>query len=276
MNNVNAAGGSVDRLVLVGFGNMGRALVDGWLNSGFGASQLVVIDPAADAAVHAEKLGIQHAVSPADIDGQIDVAVLAVKPALIEPALQQLPPADLYLSIAAGRSLRELEQAVGRDDAAVVRAMPNTPAAIGRGVTGLCANSRVSDAQKNNAARLMTAVGSVEWLASESLMDALTAVSGSGPAYVFLLIECLAAAGVDAGLPQELAERLARQTVTGASAYAEATGADAATLRERVTSPNGTTAAALAVLQHEDGLQKLMTEAVAAAARRSRELGKAG
>lgn len=263
------------RIVLIGFGNMGRALVAGWLSNGLQPGRLTVVDPAPDAAGRAGELGIRHATVPAEVSEPIDVAVLAVKPDRIEAVLQELPPASLYLSIAAGRSLSELEQAVGRGDAALVRAMPNTPAAVGKGITGLCANRHVSAVQRETAAGLLSAVGSVEWLEDETLMDALTAVSGSGPAYVFLLIECLAAAGVEAGLPAELAARLATQTVSGAGAYAESAGVDAATLRQQVTSPNGTTAAALAVLQNEDVLKKLLRDAVAAAAERSRELGQA-
>jgi pyrroline-5-carboxylate reductase len=156
--------------------------------------------------------------------------------------------------------------------AAVVRAMPNTPAAVGRGMTVLIANERVSTAQRACAEELMGAVGAVEWVADEALMDAVTAVSGSGPAYVFLLIESLAAAGVAAGLDAVLAKRLATVTVAGAGAYAELAGEEAAELRRRVTSPGGTTQAALEVLMAEDGIPSLLERAVKAAAARSREL----
>jgi pyrroline-5-carboxylate reductase len=200
------------------------------------------------------------------------VAVLAVKPASIESVLRELPPAALYLSIAAGRSIADIAACVG-SDAAIVRAMPNTPAAIRLGVTGLCASATASSEQRELAAALMSAVGRVEWLEDEADMDALTAVSGSGPAYVFLLVECLAAAATDAGLAPDLAQRIATVTVHGAGAYAAASVADAATLRRQVTSPNGTTEAALRVLLEDDALRKLVRAAVAAAARRSRELG---
>ena len=153
-----------------------------------------------------------------------------------------------------------------------MRAMPNTPAAIGRGITVACANARVSPAMTELCTRLLAAVGEVAWIDDEAPMDAVTAVSGSGPAYAFLLIECLADAGVAAGLDPALAQRLARATVAGAGALASGSADSAATLRRNVTSPGGTTAAALDVLMGENGLAPLMTEAVRAAARRSREL----
>ncbi|MDX1562418.1 MAG: pyrroline-5-carboxylate reductase dimerization domain-containing protein [Gammaproteobacteria bacterium] len=158
-------------------------------------------------------------------------------------------------------------------DAVIVRAMPNTPAAIGAGVTCLCAGQPMTKDARATCTELMAAVGSVEWIDDESDMDAVTAVSGSGPAYVFLLIECLTEAAIAAGLDAELAARLATATVAGAGAYAANAEADAATLRRQVTSPNGTTAAALAVLQRDGALEKLIVEAVAEAKRRSQELG---
>ena len=212
---------------------------------------------------------------PAGLHTKVDVAVLAVKPAAIEAAIAELPPARFYLSIAAGRTLRELEAAAG-PGAAVVRAMPNTPAAIGLGVTALCANDSVQSGDRALASSLMQAVGIVEWLEDEAAIDAVTAVSGSGPAYVFLLIECLTAAAIDVGLDPAMAERLATATVRGAGAYAARSGVDAAALRHQVTSPNGTTAAALEVLLDNGSLETLIRRAVRAAARRSRELGSAG
>jgi pyrroline-5-carboxylate reductase len=189
------------------------------------------------------------------------------------PGLRPLLDSDtLVLSIAAGKPLALFERVLGAG-LGVVRAMPNTPAAVGRGIPVLCANAAASGAQRDLAVRLMAAVGTTHWIADEDLMHAVTAVSGSGPAYLFHLIEALAAAGAAAGLPPELAMPLARGTVTGAGELAARSTEDAATLRVNVTSPGGTTAAALAVLTAEDdGLTRLLTRAVAAAAARSREL----
>ncbi|MGD8339335.1 MAG: pyrroline-5-carboxylate reductase [Gammaproteobacteria bacterium] len=262
-------------ILIAGFGNMGRALVAGWLGSSTLDAAITVYDPDAEARDRARALGLDALAPGAAWSGSADVAVLAVKPAAIEAALSELPPARLYLSIAAGRKIPEIERLVG-SEAAVVRAMPNTPAAIGFGVTGLCANDKASSEDKKIASELMSAVGVVEWVAEESDMDAVTAVSGSGPAYVFLLIECLTAAAVESGLAPETAERLATATVRGAGAYAAASGLDAASLRRQVTSPNGTTAAALEVLLEGGALEELIRRAVRAAAKRSRELGAAG
>lgn len=259
-------------IVLAGFGNMGRALAKGWLEADAIDGQVTVVDPEAGARREAAALGLNHVASAAEISDPIDILVLAVKPGAIETVLKELPEARLYLSIAAGRTLADLEELVG-SDAAIVRAMPNTPAAIRQGVTGLCANVRVSDAQRQAAEALLGAVGTVEWLADEAEMDVLTAVSGSGPAYVFLLIECLTAAAIDLGLEPGLADRLATATVNGAGAYAADSELDAATLRAQVTSPNGTTEAALEVLLEGDVLKDLMRRAVSRAAKRSRELG---
>ena len=183
----------------------------------------------------------------------------------------RVQPGTVFLSIAAGKPLRYFAAALGAD-AAVVRAMPNTPAAIGRGMTVLCANDRAGREDRAVCGALMAAVGEVAWIDDEALMDAVTAVSGSGPAYVFYLIECLAEAAVVAGLPAALAARLARQTVLGAAELARQSDAAPATLRENVASPGGTTEAALKVLMGAAGLQPLLTHAVAVAAQRSREL----
>lgn len=259
-------------IVLAGFGNMGRALARGWLESGAGSWAISVVDPRPEALKDAQDMGLAIFADAGEIERPIDVAVLAVKPDKIEAVLARLPRAGLYLSIAAGRSIAGIARVVG-ENAAIVRAMPNTPAAIGQGITGLCANPAAGHEARESAGALMRAVGEIEWLARESDMDALTAVSGSGPAYVFLLIEALTAAAVDAGLEPGLAERLATATVRGAGAYAAASNADAATLRGQVTSPGGTTEAALGVLLENDALKKLMSAAVEAAQRRSRELG---
>jgi pyrroline-5-carboxylate reductase len=180
-------------------------------------------------------------------------------------------PQTLFLSIAAGKTLGFFGRVLG-PEAALVRAMPNTPAAIGRGIAVACANPVATPAQRALAERLLAAVGEVGWVEDERLIDAVTALSGSGPAYVFLLIECLAKAGVAAGLPAAFAARLARATVAGAGELAQRSGESAAQLRENVTSPGGTTRAALDVLMAPDGLEPLLTRAVLAAAKRSREL----
>jgi pyrroline-5-carboxylate reductase len=174
------------------------------------------------------------------------------------------------LSIMAGRTIGFLDKAL--PGAAIVRAMPNTPAAIGRGITVACPNGKVSARQRKLASELLSAIGKVEWASDETLMDAVTAVSGSGPAYVFLLAEAMTKAGIGAGLPADLATTLARETVAGSGELLHRSPLDAATLRQNVTSPGGTTAAALAVLMGPGGFDELLTKAIAAATRRGREL----
>ena len=200
--------------------------------------------------------------------------MLAVKPQVAPEVMPALAPfvgaATVVVSIMAGRTLRFLEGALPR--AALVRAMPNTPAAIGRGITVAVANAHVSQQQRALVDALLSAVGAVEWIADEALMDAVTALSGSGPAYVFLLAEAMARAGAAAGLPPALAATLARATVAGSGELLHRSPLDAATLRQNVTSPGGTTAAALEVLMADDGLEPLITSAIAAAAKRSRDL----
>jgi pyrroline-5-carboxylate reductase len=269
---------SMQRILLIGFGNMGQALARGWLASGRTASSIVVVDPVPAARAAATELGLE-AVEHLEIASvetvPAEIVVFAIKPAQVEQAAvlgrEALAAGGVCLSIVAGKTLGVYASLLGTD-AAVVRAMPNTPAAIGRGITVLCASLAVTKQQRAACGELMAAAGSVEWIEDESLMDAVTAVSGSGPAYVFLLIECLAEAGREAGLPGDLAVRLARETVAGAGAYAAQADVDAGELRRRVTSPNGTTQAALESLMANGELAKLMTSAVAAATNRSREL----
>ncbi|MGQ9371427.1 pyrroline-5-carboxylate reductase [Azospirillum sp. A39] len=263
------------KLLLVGCGKMGGALLDGWLRAGT-TERVVVVEPGGLPAAVSHPAVSAVAGADALPDGFVpDVVVLAVKPQVMEsvlPAYARLTgPATVFLSIAAGRPIGYFEERLGAA-AAVVRSMPNTPAAIGRGITVACANARVGTEQAALCERLLGAVGDVAWIADEAQMDAVTALSGSGPAYVFLLVEALARAGEDAGLPAELAQRLARATVSGAGELLRQSTAPAAQLREAVTSPGGTTRAALDVLMAEDGLQPLLTRAVDAAARRSREL----
>lgn len=262
-------------LLLLGAGKMGGALLAGWLDGGLDASDVIAVDPspAPEVAAFLAARGVRHETAVPD-DLTARVAVVAVKPQTMGAALPALKAAlgaeSLVVSIAAGTTLAAFAGAFGEQP--VVRAMPNTPAQVGRGVTVCVANALVEDADRALAEALLAAVGSVDWVGDEALIDAVTAVSGSGPAYVFLLAECLAEAGVKAGLPRPLAERLARGTVSGAGELLYRSELPAETLRRNVTSPGGTTAAALAVLAAEEGLPRLMTQAVAAAAARSREL----
>lgn len=266
------------RLLLVGCGRMGSAMLDGWLR-GSDVAGVAVVEPSAgtNAAVDADPRVSRYA-DPAALPADFvpDVVILAVKPQMMAAALPAyrrfVRDETVFLSVAAGWTLASFARALG-ETARVVRAMPNTPAAIGRGVTALVPNPLVSPAQTAQCVGLLQAVGAVESLTDEALMDAVTAVSGSGPAYVFLLAEALAAAGAAAGLPADLAARLARATVAGAGELLRQSDETAAKLRENVTSPGGTTAAALAVLMHPDhGAGPLLVQAVAAATARSREL----
>ena len=264
-----------ETVLLVGCGKMGGALLGGWLDRGVDREAVAVVEPTAPDRVSA-RFGVAVVSAPDALDGEFapDVVVFAVKPqgmAEIVPAYRRFAGAGtVFLSIAAGQTIAFLATHLG--DAAIVRSMPNTPAAVGRGITVACANPHVTDGQRETCRILLEAVGEVAWVADEALLDPVTAVSGSGPAYVFLLIECLAQAGVEAGLPADLAQRLARVTVAGSGELARLSELPAAELRRNVTSPGGTTAAALEVLMADDGLQRLMTRAVAAATRRSREL----
>jgi pyrroline-5-carboxylate reductase len=265
--------GATERIVLIGFGNMGQALVRGWLAKGRSPGGIEVVDPAARARAAAAQLGV--AAAEIGTLRAADVVVLAVKPnqlAEVLPQLQELARSGaVFLSIAAGKTIDEIGSRLGTS-AAIVRAMPNTPAAIGRGITALVANARTDERQRRLCGELLAAVGAIAWLDDEGHMDAVTAISGSGPAYVFLLIECLEQAAVELGLDAALAARLAVATVQGAGAYAAEAGEPPAELRRRVTSPNGTTQAALDVLMGQPGLRELLLRATAAAARRSREL----
>ncbi|HWV51914.1 pyrroline-5-carboxylate reductase [Pseudorhodoplanes sp.] len=264
----------IGTLALVGAGKMGGAMLEGWLALGLDPRNVVVIDPKpSEDVVTLSRKGI--ALNPAaDANRTIGTLVLAVKPQVaadVMPSVAGLTgPDTLVLSIMAGKTLGFLQ--AGFPNAAIVRAMPNTPAAIGRGITVAVPNAAVTADQRRRANALLAASGAVEWISDENLMDAVTAVSGSGPAYVFLLAETLARAGVAAGLPEELATKLARATVEGSGELLHRSPLDPATLRQNVTSPGGTTAAALGVLMAADGVDPLMRRAVAAATKRSREL----
>jgi pyrroline-5-carboxylate reductase len=260
-------------LVLVGAGKMGGAMLDGWLALGLDPAKIVILEP--KPAPEIAGLAVRGVrINPASIN-DASVIVIAIKPqdaATVVPTLKSFAgPATLAVSIMAGKTLGFLQGALP-DNLAIARAMPNTPAAIGRGITVAVPNARVTPDQRAVANALLGAVGAVEWVSDETLLDAVTAVSGSGPAYVFLLAESLARAGATAGLPADLAARLARATVSGSGELLHRSDLDAAILRQNVTSPGGTTAAALGVLMAEDGLDPLMQKAIAAATNRSREL----
>ena len=265
-------------ILLVGCGKMGGALLGGWLDQGIVADQVLVVEPALDADRSAVPSGVTVLAEAAGIPADFAPAVVifAVKPQVmgdvVPPYGRFAAGGAVFLSIAAGTPISFFEANLG-DGAAVVRVMPNTPAAVRRGMSVLCANSHASAAQQELCGGLMAAVGDTAWLDDESLMDAVTAVSGSGPAYVFYLIECLAQAGVEVGLDPELSARLALQTVAGSGELARLSDDDAAQLRINVTSPGGTTQAALQVLMADGGLQPLMTTAVEAAEKRGKELG---
>lgn len=259
-------------LILLGCGKMGSALLAGWLERGVEASAVHVIDPKPSDWLKAQGVSINGALpaTPA-------VILIAVKPQMMGealPILQGFGGGVIYLSIAAGTSIAAFEQAFGTD-AHIIRTMPNTPAAVGRGITALVGNENTTAADMDLAEALLSAVGQTVRLTSEDQIDAVTAVSGSGPAYVFHLIETLAAAGVNEGLPPAMAMQLAKATVAGAGHLAENAEEDPTQLRINVTSPNGTTQAALEVLMDDtNGFPTLMRHAVKAAADRGRELGK--
>lgn len=261
-------------LLLVGCGKMGGALLAGWIDRGLDPARVTVVEPYAE-SVQAPGVHIVADASALDAAYAPEVVVFAVKPQMTDgvvPAYARFAgPGTVFLSIAAGRTIGYYTERLG-PKAAIVRTMPNTPAAVRRGMTVGCANAGVSAAQRAVCADLLEAVGDVAWVEDEGLIDAVTAVSGSGPAYVFLLSECLAAAGEAVGLPADLAARLARATVSGSGELLRLSPEPAATLRKNVTSPGGTTAEALAVLMADDGLGPLMKRAVAAAERRSKEL----
>jgi len=271
--NSNTLQNITSTIVLAGAGKMGGAMLTGWLAQGLDPRRVVVIEPAPSEEIGAlAAKGIR--LNPKQMIAA-DTLVIALKPQTFRETggvLKAFVGANtLAVSIMAGTTIASLQQVCGD---MVVRAMPNTPAAIGRGITVAVAAPKVSAAQRTTADALLRATGSVEWVADEGLMDAVTAVSGSGPAYVFLLAEELARAGIAAGLPEALATRLARETVAGSGELLHRSELAAATLRQNVTSPGGTTAAALDVLMSADGMQQFMTRAIAAATARSKELAK--
>ena len=251
-------------------------MLEGWLDSGIAGGGVVIVDPTG-APAFAGRDGVVVHETPDDLPDDLnpEVVILAVKPQQMEGALPiyraYAGPDTLFISVAAGKTIAYFQEHLG-DAAVVVRAMPNTPAAIGQGITVACPNANVSDAQRELALDLFSAVGEAAAVEDESLIDAVTGLSGGGPAYVFLMIECMTEAGIKAGLPDKLAARLALVTVAGAGQLAITSDDEPAQLRKNVTSPNGTTLEALNILMADDGLQPLMTRAIAAATARSKEL----
>ena len=260
-------------LVLLGCGKMGSAMLEGWLKQGVPPASVWVIEPYPSDWLKAQGVHLNT-----DLPAAPAIVLLAVKPQMMGAALPQVTAlgngATLFLSIAAGTTITSFEEAFGAQTP-IVRAMPNTPAAVGRGITAITGNAHASAEQLDLAAALLSAVGEVVRLEGEHQMDAVTALSGSGPAYVFHMIEAMAAAGVAEGLPADMAMKLARATVCGAGELAYQATESAEQLRVNVTSPGGTTAAGLAVLMDaQTGLPPLMRHTIKAAAERGRELGK--
>ena len=264
-------------IVLIGAGRMGSALLAGWVKHSI--TPLIVVEPrpSQELKALARRSNIALFAKVDSIDSvRARVCVVALKPQILKDEAPRLRPiaesGALMISIAAGINTATLKRAWGQESR-IVRAMPNTPGAIGRGITALYAAKGARKSDKVLADRLLAALGETVWVQREGLIDAVTAVSGSGPAYVFYLVETLADAAENAGLPRAMAEELARATITGAGALLDSDPAPAERLRRNVTSPGGTTAAALEVLMAKDGLSRLMRRAVAAAHRRARELG---
>lgn len=265
--------GRPQSLALVGAGKMGAALLGGWLAAGLDPRGIAVHEP--QPAEQIVRLAAEKGFALNPAPAPAEAVALAIKPQMLDDAAPGLSPLfgenSLLISILAGKTVANL--AARLPVSAVVRAMPNTPAAISRGITGAFASAGVSPAQRETAHFLLGGVGAVEWVSDEGLIDAVTAISGSGPAYVFHLVEALAQAGAALGLPPDLALRLARATVEGSGELLhQQPEVTAEILRKNVTSPGGTTQAALEVLMAPDGLSSLMTRATAAAARRAGEL----
>lgn len=265
------------RLVLIGAGKMGTAMLQGWLEAGITGDQVTIFDPAPPPETMAviARHSISHNPPPNSVDG-IEAILVAIKPQMVDevlPAMADLAKDNpLVVSVVAGKTIAAFRQHFG-ETTPVIRTIPNTPAAVGRGITAMAASDGVSAKQSQLATALLASLGEVVTVTDEALIDACTAISGSGPAYVFYMTECMTAAAMKLGLPAEVAEQLARATVAGAGELMRATGTPAGTLRENVTSPKGTTYAALQVLMaDEDGMKQLMIRATVEAEKRSREL----
>lgn len=261
------------KLLLVGSGKMGGALLEGWLARGLAVSDVIVAEPME--AARPKKPGVRCVASSVEVTETPEIVVLAVKPQSMDGVLPDLKRfADqgaVFLSIAAGKTLRYFAGHLGAD-ARIVRSMPNTPAAVRQGITVATPSRGVSPAERKRCHDLLEAVGQVLWVDDEALLDPVTALSGSGPAYVFLLVEAMAAAGAKLGLTPDMAMQLARATVAGSGELMRQSSEPASQLRVNVTSPGGTTAEALKVLMADDGIQPVFDKALAAASRRSREL----
>lgn len=264
-------------IVLVGCGKMGGAMLEGWLDQGVPKDSVRIVEHSAE---HALALRDTHDIKVVDDIGDIeegfpaDIVILAVKPQAMDVAVKackRFVDQATFLSVAAGKTVSYFESFLG-SKASIIRVMPNTPAAVRRGISVGFANENVSAKAKADCTSLLEAIGEVAWIDDEDLMDPVTAVSGSGPAYVFYMTECLAEAGIKAGLPEGLAIQLARATVAGAGELMRQSGTDAGQLRKNVTSPGGTTQAALEILMSSDGIAPTMDKAVVAAAQRSKEL----
>jgi len=263
----------MSKLLLVGCGKMGGALLDGWLSRGLATADVLVAEPVE--ALRPKKPGLRTVGSTSEISETPEIVVLAVKPQTMDAVLPDLrrfaEAGSVFLSIAAGKTLKYFASHLGAA-AKMVRSMPNTPAAVRQGITVACAAKGVSAAEKKRCQDLLEAVGQALWVEDEALLDPVTALSGSGPAYVFLLVEAMAAAGAKLGLSLEMAMQLARATVAGSGELLRQSSEAAQQLRINVTSPGGTTAEALKVLMAADGIQPVFDKALAAASRRSKEL----
>jgi pyrroline-5-carboxylate reductase len=261
------------KLLLVGCGKMGGAMLDGWLSRGLSPADVLVAEPVE--ALRPKKPGLRAVGSTSELSDTPEIVVLAVKPQTMDGVLPDLKrfaeAGSVFLSIAAGKTLKYFASHLG-SAAKVVRSMPNTPAAVRQGITVACAAKGVSAAEKQRCQQLLEAVGQALWVEDEALLDPVTALSGSGPAYVFLLVEAMAAAGAKLGLKPEMAMQLARATVAGSGELLKQSSEPAQQLRVNVTSPGGTTAEALKVLMASDGIQPVFDKALAAASRRSKEL----
>ena len=266
------------RLALIGAGNMGFALLEGWAGQGLQGKAVTIIDPHPSAQLQTlcKNKGFDL-FTEAQSSLPSDAVVLAIKPQMLDASIRTaeyfLHSGAVLISILAGKSINNLSARFPQVTS-IVRAMPNTPAAVGRGMTGLYANDATSAEQRDLTESLLKPISKIEWLSQENEIDILTAISGSGPAYVFYLVECLAAAGVKQGLSPALSQKLARATIEGAGELLyQLPDVSAEELRKRVTSPGGTTAAALAILMKDDGLSLVLEQAVSAAKRRAEELG---
>jgi pyrroline-5-carboxylate reductase len=266
-------------VLLLGCGKMGGAMLAGWLEQGLGNDAIYIVDPYLDPVRNTfsslPEIAFNETIEKLDSALAPSFIIMAVKPQMMDEAITALKSMNVYesviLSVAAGKTIQYFEDKLSADQL-IIRAMPNTPAAIGKGITVCCANKLVTQDQKAICTTLLETVSTVEWITDESLMDAVTALSGSGPAYVFYMAEAMAAAGEAIGLPAELSKKLARETVSGAGALLEASEESTSRLRENVTSPGGTTAAALDILMSDDGIVKIMRRAMQEAKARSKEL----